>query len=132
LGGFVAPLNGGGIFVGRWAPGDTGFGRSVEVVPNRTNQATGEMIVHDRPWMLVDRNERSPYRGTIYLTVGTRPILPAKGLAPAPTGWNVVLSTSKDDGRTFTAARPIVDSAMYGHLAIGAGGALEMVYPRPV
>jgi hypothetical protein len=132
MAGFVGSPSEGGIFVGRRAAGDTGFGRSVEVVPNRTNQATGELTVHDRPWMLVDRNEQSPYRGTIYLTVGTRPILPAKGIAPAPTGWNVILSISKDNGQTFDAARPIVDSAMYGHLAIGLGGALEMVYPRPI
>jgi hypothetical protein len=132
MGGFRGPDLTGGIFVGRRAAAGNGFSRSVLVVPNRKDPATGDEVIHDRPWMLVDRTSGSPYRGTVYLTVGTRPIPAGKGLAPAPTGWNIVLSTSKDDGRTFSPPRTIVDSAMYGQMATGPGGALEMVYPRPV
>ena len=123
----------GGTFLSRLA-GDSLGAKSVPVYRNTIDSAAGRRVLHDKPWMIVDRDERSPHRGSIYLSVGAI----TTGLGPAgpgvdwrPLGSKVLLAVSHDDGRTFSSPTVVGDSSVFGgYLTLGPAGSLEVSYLR--
>ncbi len=135
MAGTIAPrdegLNG-GIFVTRRASGIGGYVPAVKVMADRSAGPAGLALAHDKPWMIVDRSEASPHRGTVYVTTASLEIekLPRRwGVEPAKiAGSQLLFATSRDDGRTFSVPRVVASSAFGAHLAVGRTGSLEVVY----
>jgi hypothetical protein len=125
--------NPGGTFV-TVRPAGTDSSFATHVYRNVRDSATGRTTLHDKPWMIVDHREKSPYRGSIYLTEGA--IIMDPGPAGIGKGWNgplrsrLMLAVSRDGGRTFGAPSLVADSAFGGNLAIGPAGTLEISYVR--
>jgi hypothetical protein len=123
----------GGTFLSRF-PADSTTVTPVPVYRNSVDSAARRRVLHDKPWMVVDHGERSPYRGSIYLSVGAV----TAGLGPAGVGlsWTLLgskqlLAVSRDGGRTFSSPTLLADSAAFsGYLAVGPAGSVETVYMR--
>jgi hypothetical protein len=122
-------------FVSRVVP-DAANATTVRVFENLRDSLTGGTVFYDKPWLVVDRVEGSPHRGTVYASSGelVMSALPAKLGEPwaGPLVTRVVLAASRDGGRTFSAPVRVSDSAFGGQLAVTAGGVLEVTYARLV
>jgi hypothetical protein len=93
----------GGTFVSRFGS-DIVSVTSVPVYRNFVDSAAGRRVLHDKPWLVVDHNERSPYRGSIYISVGA--VTAGLGPAGVNVNWTLLgsqqlLAFSRDGGRTF-------------------------------
>jgi hypothetical protein len=121
----------GGTYVSRGA-GETGPLTAVEPYRNSADSVTGMQMLFDKPWMVVDHGKKSPYRGSIYL------INSGLVMDPGPIGiglgWKgpmqsrLMLSASRDSGRSFSPPILVADSAFGATLAVGPDGALGMAY----
>jgi hypothetical protein len=123
----------GGTFLSRFGS-DIPNVTSVPVYRNFVDSTAGHRVLHDKPWLVVDHNERSPFRGSIYLAVGA--VKAGLGPAGVNVNWTLLgsqqlLAISRDDGRTFSAPILIADSAAFGgYLVVGPAGSVEVVYLR--
>lgn len=123
----------GGTFLSRFSS-DTPTVRSVPVYRNFVDSADGYRVLHDKPWLVVDHGERSPYRGSIYLSVGA--VKAGLGPAGVNVNWTMLgsqqlLAFSRDGGRTFSSPTVLADSSAFGgYLAVGPAGSLEITYVR--
>jgi hypothetical protein len=120
----------GGTFLSRFA-GDSLSVTSVPVYRNFVDSAAGYRVLYDKPWLIVDHNERSPYRGSIYLSEGA--VTAGLGPAGVNVNWTLLgsqqlLSFSRDGGRTFSYPTIFPDSSVFGgYLVVGPSGSLEIV-----
>ncbi len=135
MGGSITPKTGGlgGIYVTRQeGRGEPRFGDAVEVMSNRYIDPSGKAILHDKPWMIVDHDPASRHRGFVYVTTGAlevEKIPDIRGSQPAKIlDSQVVITVSRDGGKTFGPVQTIARSAFANHLAIGKGGSLDVVY----
>ena len=102
---------------------DTPGVTSVPVYRNFVDSAAGHRVLHDKPWLVVDHEERSPYRGSIYLSVGA--VTAGLGPAGVNVSWTLLgsqqlLSFSRDSGRTFSSPTLVGDSSAFGgYIAVG-------------
>ena len=123
----------GGTFLSRFGV-DTSSVASVPVYRNFVDSAAGYRVLHDKPWLVVDHNERSSHLGSIYLSVGA--VKAGLGPAGVNVNWTLLgsqqlLSYSRDGGRTFSSPIIIADSSAFGgYLAVGPTGSVEVVYVR--
>ena len=123
----------GGTFLSRFGS-DTLSVTSVPVYRNFVDSAAGHRVLHDKPWLVVDHGERSPYRGSIYLSVGA--VTAGLGPAGVNVNWTLLgsqqlLAFSRDSGRTFSSPTVVADSSAFGgYLAVGPAGSLEIAYVR--
>ncbi|MEP7348092.1 MAG: hypothetical protein ABI877_22675 [Gemmatimonadaceae bacterium] len=123
----------GGTFLSRFVI-DSPSATSVPVYRNFVDSAAGHRVLHDKPWMIVDHGERSPYRSSIYLSVGA--VTAGLGPAGVNVSWTLLgsrqlLSFSRDSGRTFSSPTLVADSSAFGgYLAVGPSGSVEIVYVR--
>ena len=123
----------GGTFLSRFGS-DVRTVTSVPVYRNFVDSAAGHRVLHDKPWLVVDHNERSPYRGSIYLSVGA--VTAGLGPAGVNVNWTLLgsqqlIAFSRDGGHTFSSPTRIADSSAFGgYLAVGPTGSLEIVYVR--
>jgi hypothetical protein len=99
---------------------------------NLEREADGAESAHDKPWMIVDHNRTSAFRGAVYVAVSDFPLPAEVGAEPKLIHPPLVLSISKDNGRTFDAPRPIAGSAFWPSFAVGRTGSLEIVYSELV
>jgi len=121
-----------GTFLSRLTP-DPPTARSLLVYHNAVDSAAGRQLIYDKPWLVVDHLEESPYRGQAYFSVGSI----TAGLGPAGIGvdWKplasqLMLAVSIDGGQSFSKPTVVADSAFGGYLAVGRGGVLEIAYMR--
>jgi hypothetical protein len=123
----------GGTFVSHLSP-SIAPPPAITVYRNTKDSATRLTTLHDKPWLVVDHADGSPYRGSVYLSNGALVMDP--GPAGIGKGWNgplrsrLMLSYSRDSARTFTTPTLVDDSAFGGNLAIGSKGALGISYVR--
>lgn len=125
-----------GVFLSR-APGGFGSALAVPVFMNSRDSATGATTMYDKDWLLVDRREDSPHRGTVYLSTGAivMAALPDKLGSPwqGPLISRIDLRASRDGGLTLDPPVTVSnDSAFSAQLAVTPGGALEVTYARLV
>jgi hypothetical protein len=123
----------GGTFLSRFGS-DIRIVTSVPVYRNFVDSTAGRRVLHDKPWLIVDHNEQSPYRGSIYLSVGA--VTAGLGPAGVNVNWTLLgsqqlLAFSRDGGQTFSSPTVVADSSAFGgYLAVGPAGSLEIVYVR--
>ncbi|HEY7565960.1 MAG TPA: hypothetical protein VH762_00195, partial [Gemmatimonadaceae bacterium] len=123
----------GGTFLSRFGS-DIRTVTSVPVYRNFVDSAAGHRVLHDKPWLVVDHNERSPFRGSIYLSVGA--VTAGLGAAGVNVNWTLrgsqqLIAFSRDGGRTFSSPTVLGDSSVFGgYLTVGPAGSLEIVYVR--
>lgn len=125
-----------GVYLSR-VPGGFGSAAAVPVFMNSRDAATGATTMYDKDWLLVDRREDSPHRGTVYLSTGALVMaaLPDKLGSPwqGPLISRIELRASRDGGLTFGPPVTVsADSAFSAQLAVTPGGALEVTYARLV
>jgi hypothetical protein len=107
---------------------------SVGVYRNFVDSAAERRVLHDKPWLAVDHGARSPYRGSIYLSVAA--ITAGLGAAGPGVDWklyssNELLAVSRDGGRTFSTPREVAGpEAFGGAMVVAPDGTLELTYMR--
>jgi hypothetical protein len=122
-----------GTFLSRLplAPAQLGPTRVAAVYLHTIDSIARRRVIYDKPWLVVDHQPRSPNRGAIYISSAA--MTTGMGIAGGGREWTIyasrlVLSSSRDGGRSFAAPVVVADSAFGGELAIGADGALETAY----
>lgn len=107
---------------------------SVGVYRNIVDSAAQRRVLHDKPWLVVDHGAKSPYRGSIYVSVAA--ITASLGAAGPGIEWtlhssNQMLSVSRDGGQTFSAPKVIAGpQAFGGSMVVAPDGSLEMTHMR--
>jgi len=110
-----------GSFVSRRAVGDS-TGSAVAAFENFNDSQNGRGIVFGKPWMAVDREEKSPFYGSVYVSAeailldGTR-AAPGDPLASIPS-TSVRLVASRDGGQTFAPLTLVADSAFAAQMVV--------------